>query len=220
MDEDRSYAAEREAMVKNQILARGIRDGRVLEAMRLVPRHRFVQPENRSFAYADGPLPIGHGQTISQPYIVALMSELLQLTGEEKVLEIGTGSGYQAAILAQLARQVYTVERHAELANRSAALLDDLGYANVIVQVGDGSLGLHEMSPFNAIIVTAAAPSVPQALLDQLDLRGRLVIPVGARGAQFLERWERQGVKFNCETVLPVAFVPLVGRFGWKEYSG
>jgi protein-L-isoaspartate(D-aspartate) O-methyltransferase len=218
MDEEKSYSAEREAMVKNQILGRGVRDGRVLDAMRFVPRHRFVQPEHRSFAYADGPLPIGQGQTISQPYIVALMTELLQLTGDKKVLEIGTGSGYQAAVLACLARQVYSVERHTELAHSAATLLGELGYANVIVHVGDGSLGLLDLSPFDAIIVTAAAPRVPQALLDQLGLRGRLVIPVGTRGAQYLELWERQGEIFNCKTILPVAFVPLVGRFGWREY--
>jgi protein-L-isoaspartate(D-aspartate) O-methyltransferase len=218
MDEEKTYSSAREAMVKNQILGRDIRDPRVLEAMRLVPRHRFVRPEQYPFAYADGPLPIGNGQTISQPYIVALMSELLQLTGDEKVLEIGTGSGYQAAVLSCLARQVYTIERHSELARSAAALLDELGYANIIVQVGDGSLGLPDQSPFDAIIVTAAAPRVPQALLDQLSLPGRLVIPVGGRGTQYLELWERRGEKFNCETILPVAFVPLVGQFGWKEY--
>lgn len=219
MDEELAYLAKRDAMVDNQLLGRDIHDARVLQAMRSVPRHCFVRPEQRAYAYTDGPLPIGHAQTISQPYIVAYMTQLLQLKGDENVLEIGAGSGYQAAVLACLARSVHTVERHAELAQTAITVLAELGYDNVTVHIGDGSLGLPDLAPFEAIIVTAAAPHVPQALLDQLSPDGRLVIPVGARGAQVLELWERQGQEFNNETVLPVAFVPLIGRFGWQETS-
>ncbi|MBP1694176.1 MAG: pcm [Chloroflexi bacterium] len=217
MSEESSYYAVRQRMVEEQLLERDIRDARVLQAMRDVPRHRFVQPEHATYAYADGPLPIGLGQTISQPYIVALMTQLLRLTGKEKVLEIGTGSGYQAAVLASLAREVHTVERYPELANRATRILAELGYNNITVHIGDGSLGLPGLAPFDAIMVTAAAPRAPQALLDQLEPTGKLVIPVGGRGAQYLEVWEKQADEWNCETVLPVAFVPLVGQFGWKE---
>jgi len=217
MNYEIDYTAERESMVENQIAGRGVRDERLLEAMRSVPRHLFVTPEYRHLAYTDGPLPIGRNQTISQPYIVALMTELLELDGEEKVLEVGTGSGYQAAVLARLARQVHTIERHAELAQRATEVLQGMGITNVEVHVGDGSLGLPEQAPFEGIIVTAAAPRVPQALLEQLAEDGRLVIPVGSRGGQFLELWRREYGDFTCESVLPVAFVPLVGRFGWGE---
>ena len=215
--DDFTYAAERERMVETQILSRGIHDRRVLEAMRSVPRHIFVPPEHRYLAHSDGALPIGSSQTISQPYIVALMTELLDLKGEEKVLEIGTGSGYQAAILSSLAREVHTIERHAGLARYAGRLLEDLKIANVQVHVGDGTLGLPEFAPFAAIVVTAAAPDVPRALLDQLEDGGRLVIPVGQRGDQYLERWQRQGDQYDFENILPVAFVPLIGAQGWKE---
>jgi protein-L-isoaspartate(D-aspartate) O-methyltransferase len=215
--DDFSYAAERDRMVETQIISRGVTDRRVLEALRSVPRHVFVPPEHRFLAYSDGALPIGSGQTISQPYIVALMTELLVLKGDEKVLEVGTGSGYQAAILSMLAREVHTIERHASLARYAARLLEDLKIANVQVHVGDGTLGLPEFAPFAAIIVTAAAPDVPKALFDQLEDGGRLVIPVGHRGNQYLERWRRQGDKYDYETILPVAFVPLIGAQGWKE---
>jgi protein-L-isoaspartate(D-aspartate) O-methyltransferase len=217
MDSESVFTIERLQMVENQLINRDIRDQAVLQAMRNIPRHHFVSIEHRHYAYMDGPLPIGHGQTISQPYIVALMTQLLELSGVEKVLEVGTGSGYQAAVLASLARQVHTIERHAELASQAEQLLKQLGYQNVSVYVGDGSLGLAELAPFDAIIVTAAAPHVPQALLDQLGEHGRLVIPVGSRGAQYLERWERQAGELLHDTILPVAFVPLVGKFGWKE---
>jgi protein-L-isoaspartate(D-aspartate) O-methyltransferase len=215
--DDFTYAAERERMLETQLISRGIHDPRVLEAMRSLPRHVFVSPENRFLAYSDGALPIGNGQTISQPYIVALMTELLELKGDEKVLEIGTGSGYQAAILSWLCCQVHTIERHAGLARYAASLLEDLKIANVQVHVGDGTLGLPEFAPFAAIIVTAAAPDVPQALLEQLEDGGRLVIPVGQRGEQYLERWRRHGDQFTYENILPVAFVPLIGAQGWKE---
>ena len=211
------FQSEREYMVEHQIARRGIQDIRVLDAMRSVPRHEFVPPEYQHAAYTDGPLPLASGQTISQPYIVALMSELLELVGNEKVLEVGTGSGYQAALLAELAREVFSIERHAVLARSAEISLRKLGYANVHIHIGDGSKGLPEFSPYDGIIVTAAAPSAPQKLLDQLADGGRLVIPVGSRGNQFLELWQRQGESFSCENILSVAFVPLIGDEGWKE---
>ncbi|OGO38412.1 MAG: protein-L-isoaspartate O-methyltransferase [Chloroflexi bacterium RBG_16_57_11] len=215
--EDGLYASEREHMVESQIVRRGVRDVRVLEAMRDVPRHVFVAPEYRYLAYADGPLPIGNGQTISQPYIVALMSELLELRGDEMVLEVGTGSGYQAAVLARLARQVHTIERYANLARYAAGILQELGLDNVHVHTGDGTKGLPDFAPYTGIIVTAAAPNIPRPLLDQLEDGGRLVIPVGSRGGQVLERWTRHGERFDYESIIPVAFVPLVGEQGWKD---
>ena len=219
MDEDVFYTDERQRMVEEQLIYRNIRDERVLEAMRSVPRHAFVPLEYRHMAYSDGPLPIGSGQTISQPYIVALMTQLLRLKGDENVLEVGTGSGYQAAVLGKLAKQVYTIERYTELADQAAAVLQKLGLNNVRVHIGDGSLGLPEHAPFHAILVTAAAPKVPQSLLEQLDEGGRLVVPVGGRMNQFLELWERRGAKFVQDVLVPVAFVPLRGRHGWKEDS-
>jgi protein-L-isoaspartate(D-aspartate) O-methyltransferase len=217
MANEAPFAAERIRMVDNQIASRGIRAERVLEALRAIPRHLFVGREYRHLAYSDGPLPIGQGQTISQPYIVALMTDLLALRGGERVLEIGTGSGYQAAILGMLARQVDTIERHAKLARRAAGVLEQLGLENVHVHVGDGTLGLPDHAPFDAIMVTAAAPSAPQALLAQLTEGGRLVLPVGSLGAQFLECWTRKGDDYHHEQVIPVAFVPLIGEQGWNE---
>ena len=217
MNDETDFKADRKYMVENQLLSRDIRDPIVLEAMRKVPRHRFVLPEYHHLAYSDGPLPIGRGQTISQPYIVALMSQLLELKGSETVLEIGTGSGYQAAVLGFLARDVYTIERHEELAHQASRIMEDLGLRNVHIHIGDGSKGLPQYAPYKGIIVTAAAPKVPQALLDQLDEGGKLVIPVGSRGGQFLERWLRKDDDFKCENVIPVAFVPLVGKYGWEE---
>lgn len=211
------FLNDRLRMVEQQILARGVRNPQVLEALRLVPRHIFVQPEYRYLAYSDGPLPIGNDQTISQPYIVALMTELMELKGDETVLEVGTGSGYQAAVLAHLARQVHTIERHASLASSAERLITGLGLENVEVHVGDGSLGLPEFAPFDAVMVTAAAPRVPPALFEQLKKGGRLVIPVGGRGGQYLELWRQKGTSFSQELVIPVAFVPLVGKQGWKE---
>jgi protein-L-isoaspartate(D-aspartate) O-methyltransferase len=177
----------------------------------------FVPEEYANIAYSDSPLPIGHGQTISQPYIVALMTELLELEGEENVLEVGTGSGYQAALLAQLARQVHTIERHEALAEKAEQVLMRLGFRNVMVHVGDGSLGLPKYAPFQAIMVTAAAPRVPQPLFDQLDDGGRLVLPEGGAGGQILDRWRKQAGKLTQEHITPVAFVPLRGQHGWKE---
>jgi protein-L-isoaspartate(D-aspartate) O-methyltransferase len=204
-------------MVESQLARRGIRDKRVLDAMRQVPRHLFIPEDMRGLAYCDGPLPIGHGQTISQPYIVALMTELLELTGQERVLEIGTGSGYQAAILSHLVHQVYSIERHAVLAQQAEKVLAQLGYDNVVVRVGDGTLGWPEHSPYEAIIVTAAAPDVPQPLIDQLADGGRLVAPVGSRWSQALVKMKRQGDLLVKEHLTAVAFVPLVGKHSWRE---
>lgn len=214
---DTNYQKEREQMVESQLARRGIKDKRVLDAMRQVPRHLFIPDDMRGLAYCDGPLPIGQGQTISQPYIVALMTELLELTGQEKVLELGTGSGYQAAILSHLAHQVYSVERHATLAQQAEKVLAQLGYTNVVIKVGDGTLGWPEYSPYEAIIVTAGAPDVPHPLTEQLADGGRLVAPVGSQWSQVLVKVRRQGDLLTRERLTPVAFVPLVGEYGWKE---
>lgn len=210
----------RRRMVDRQLRARDIKDEQVLRAMAEVPRHRFVPPEYRSSAYADGPLPIGEGQTISQPYIVAYMTQLLELTPEDRVLEIGTGSGYQAAVLGSLANEVYTVERVPELAGRARETLDELGFESVHVVQRDGSGGLPEHAPYDAIIVTAAAPETPEPLKEQLAEGGRLVVPVGSRGGQVLERWIRRGEEVRRERLAPVAFVPLLGDHGWSEGEG
>ncbi|MEJ2010992.1 MAG: protein-L-isoaspartate(D-aspartate) O-methyltransferase [Anaerolineales bacterium] len=217
MEASDSYQEERLRMVRNQIKGRGVRDPRVLQAMREVPRHLFVPSEQRHLAYADGPLPIGGGQTISQPYIVALMTELLDLSGSERVLEVGTGSGYQAAVLSKLAAQVYSLDRISELAEQARIRLEDLDCTNVNVHVGDGSQGLPEYAPYDGILVTAAAPHVPEALKEQLADRGSLVLPVGSRAGQILERWTREGDSFRVEKIAPVAFVPLIGAQGWGE---
>ncbi len=204
-------------MVDEQLSARDIHDPRVLEAMYQVPRHVFVPQEVRHMAYADGPLPIGSGQTISQPYVVAYMTQLLELEGIERVLEIGTGSGYQAAVLAYLAREVHTVERHSDLAAQAAETLHRLGLRNVFVHIGDGTLGLPQRAPYDAVLVTAAAPAPPAALLEQLAPGGRLVIPVGDKTGQNLQRWRREGESYFQESFIPVAFVPLLGQQGWKS---
>jgi protein-L-isoaspartate(D-aspartate) O-methyltransferase len=211
------YANLRNHMVTEQIVSRGIQDERLLEALRSVPRHWFVPEEYVNIAYSDSPLPIGQGQTISQPYIVALMSELLELQGEENVLEVGTGSGYQAALLAFLAKQVHTIERYEALAEKAEKVLMKLGLTNVEVHVGDGTLGLPEYAPFNSIIITAAAPHVPQPLFDQLIDGGSLVLPEGGAGGQMLDRWRKKDGKYKQEHITPVAFVPLRGQYGWKE---
>lgn len=206
----------RERMVKDQLMRRDIVDQAVLDAMRNVPRHRFVPEDQRDFAYADGPLRIGKGQTISQPYIVALMTQLLRLSGEETVLEIGTGSGYQAAVLAQVSNQVYSIERIPELAENARRVLDELTIQNVEVILGDGSAGLLDKAPFEGIMVTAAAPAVPKPLIEQLSEGGRLVLPVGSQMGQSLECWTRDGDDYRCQRIAPVAFVPLVGEHGWS----
>ncbi len=209
------FAREREMMVRFQLASRGIRDERVLEAMGSVPRHLFVPPEYMDEAYADGPLPIGEGQTISQPYMVAWMTELLTLTGQERVLEIGTGSGYQAAILSLLAEEIISIERSAELAGEARERLQRLGYDNVEVMQADGSGGYPERAPYDGIIVTAGAPEIPGPLMEQLADGGRLVIPVGASSMQELVLATRQGDKIIKRNLGSCAFVPLVGRFGW-----
>jgi protein-L-isoaspartate(D-aspartate) O-methyltransferase len=205
------FAAAREAMVREQIEARGVRDARVLAALRRVPRHEFVPVELRESAYQDRPLPIGEGQTISQPYIVAIMSALLQLDGSERVLEIGTGSGYQAAVLSELAREVYSIEIVEPLAQRAARDLARLGYRNVTVKAGDGYRGWPERAPFDAVIVTAAPDHVPQPLVDQLAVGGRMVIPVGSF-AQELLLITRDATGVREERMLGVRFVPMTGE--------
>lgn len=209
------FAERRRRMVRNQIAARGIADARVLAAMERVPRHLFVDEALWGEAYEDHPLPIGYGQTISQPYIVALMTSLLGLTAGGRALEVGTGCGYQAAVLAELSGEVHTIEYRPELAARAAATLASLGYGAVHVHVGDGSLGCPFAAPFDAILVAAAAPRVPPPLLAQLSDGGRLVIPVGERGAQSLEVWEKAGEALTCQISIPVAFVPLKGVHGF-----
>lgn len=212
-----AFTSTRHRMVDEQLADRGITDPRVLQAMADVPRHLFIPEEHRHLAYADGPLPIGEDQTISQPFIVALMTQLLELRGNEIVLEIGTGSGYQAAILSKLARQVFTIERHDSLARQAAQTLYELGYTNLVVMTGDGSRGLLAHGPFDGILITAAAPRVPSLLLEQLAEGGRLVLPTGGEQGQMLERWTRHGDRYRHEEITPVAFVPLRGKLGWKE---
>jgi len=213
------YERERKRMVREQIERRGLHEMRLLAAFESVPRHLFVPEDYRYAAYDDGPLPIGFGQTISQPYIVALMTDLLKLKGNERVLEVGAGSGYQAAILGMMAGEVHTVEYVSALATGADKLLKDLGMDNVHCHFGDGSLGWPEVAPYLGILVAAAAPRTPKALLEQLEDGGRLVLPVGGRGMQNLEVWERKGDDFDRKTVTAVAFVPLRGEQGWdKKY--
>jgi protein-L-isoaspartate(D-aspartate) O-methyltransferase len=206
-------------MVKTQLAARGIRDPAVLGAMAQVPREAFVPADLVESAYADSPLPIGQGQTISQPYIVALMTEALELAPDERVLEIGTGSGYAAAVLSRIAKEVYTVERHRKLARAAESCFQRLGYDNIQVHVGDGTLGWAEHAPYNAIVVTAGGPEVPDPLLEQLAVDGRLVIPVGSRpDMQQLVRVRRNSEQgYQRELLGNVRFVPLVGEAGWQQ---
>lgn len=209
------FERQRGAMVTEQIAGRGIRDKRVLAALRQVPRHLFLPEDARKYAYLDGPLRIGYGQTISQPYIVALMAQLLEVRPEDKVLEVGTGSGYQAAVLNELAGEVHSIERIPELAERAADTLAVLGYDKVQVHVGDGSLGYPPEAPYDGILVAAAAPQVPRPLLNQLAEGGRLVIPVGSRAQQTLEIWKRIEGKFTKANSISVVFVPLLGAGGY-----
>lgn len=212
-----TYRGQRLLMVQEQLCARGIRDERVLDAMARVPRHEFVRPEDRDEAYEDHPLPIGEGQTISQPFVVAAMLEALALRPEDVVLEVGTGSGYETALLAELVRTVYSVERIASLADRARTALQRLGYGNVTVVHGDGSQGLPEAAPFDAIVVSAAAPRLPQPLMDQLRDGGRLVIPVGSGFAQELQLVRKIGDNNTVLYLDGVRFVPLIGREGFGE---
>ena len=212
------YAARRQEMVDTQLRARGIRDLSALDAMRRVPRHEFVSPEYRDQSYEDHPIPIDEGQTVSQPFIVALMLEALALEPSDTVLEVGTGSGYQAALLAELSREVYSVERHASLARSAEATLARLGYSNVNVFVGDGSQGLPERAPFDAIIVAAAAPQVPASLFEQLAEGGRMVIPVGPAHAQELQLISKHHGSPVVVDLEACRFVPLIG--GEAYHSG
>jgi len=211
------FAARRKEMVEKQLLRRGVNDARVLAAMAAVPREEFVPEEFRHQAYHDAPLPIGDGQTISQPYIVAAMTAALQLTGNQRVLDIGTGSGYQAAILSHLAKEVFTIERNPELAASAAKRIARLGYANVHVHCGDGTLGLLQFAPFDAIVVAAAAPNVPEPLRAQLADAGRMIAPVGNAEDQELHLVHRLGECFRTTILDACRFVPLVGYHGWKE---
>ena len=209
------FTARRERMVQMQIEARGVTDARVLAALRAVPRERFVPTDEQDDAYSDRALPIGLGQTISQPYMVASMTAALALTPTDKVLEVGTGSGYQAAVLAQIVREVWSIERHEPLAVQARQRMDALGLANVHIVVGDGTEGFAECAPYDAILVTAGAPAVPRALRDQLVDRGRLVIPVGPASHQDLMVCRRRGSSFEDQAGEACIFVPLVGRDGW-----
>jgi len=211
------FAIPRERMVTEQLARRGIRDERVLRAMGKVPRHLFVDEALAGRAYGDYPLPIGERQTISQPYMVALMTEALELVGHERVLEIGTGSGYQTAVLAELCSKVYSVERIKSLADRAVRTLDSLGYYNVLIRVGDGSLGWREEAPFDAILVTAGAPAVPGALVEQLAPKGRLAVPVGDAYGQTLRKGVKELDGMRWADLGGCIFVKLIGEQGWPD---
>jgi protein-L-isoaspartate(D-aspartate) O-methyltransferase len=213
------FGAERQQMVQKQLMARGIHGERVLAAMAKVPREEFVQPDVRAASYSDGPLPIGYDQTISQPYIVALMTEQLRLQPHDRVLEIGTGSGYQAAVLAELVAEVYSIEIVAPLAHTAEATLQRLGYKNVHVKVGDGYKGWPEHAPFDAVIVTCAPEHVPQPLVDQMKEGGRMIIPVGNYLAQELYLLEKRNGRLREEAILPVRFVPMAGEAGKQKVN-
>ena len=211
------WSKTRLKMVEEQIVARGIRDPRVIAALKKIPRHLFVEEALQGQAYTDHPLPIGEKQTISQPYMVALMTEALQLTGKEKVLEIGAGSGYQTAVLAEVAKAVFSIERILALTMRARKLLEDLGYGNAEIKFSDGTQGWVEESPFDGIIVTAGAPDVPQPLVDQLAMGGRLVIPVGDAYVQDLLRITKTEEGTRREDLGGCRFVKLIGRYGWTD---
>ena len=211
------FALARERMVVEQLERRGIRDARVLRALRKVPRHRFVDEALVGRAYGDYPLPIGEGQTISQPYMVALMSEVLGLVGHERVLEIGTGSGYQTAILAELCAKLFSIERIKGLADRAVGILDSLGYCNVLVRVGDGTLGWRDEGPFDAVLVTAGAPVIPEALIGQLELKGRIVLPVGDANSQVLRKGVRNDAGMTWTEFGECVFVKLIGQQAWPN---
>jgi len=209
-------ARERERMVEEQLARRGIADERILSAMRKLPRHRFIEEALRDRAYGDHPLPIGESQTISQPYIVAAMTQLLRLLGSEKVLEIGTGSGYQTAVLAELTRRVCSVERLPALAARARRVLEELGYTNAVIRTGDGTYGWPDEAPFDRILVAAAAPSVPAPLFQQLAEGGRLVLPIGGPDSQTLYVVEKVDGQMRTSEDCGCVFVKLVGKYGWE----
>lgn len=208
----------RQLMVEGQIINRGIKDPQVISVLRNVPRHKFVPPDLQNDSYEDCPLSIGHGQTISQPYIVALMTEALRLKPIDRVLEVGTGSGYQAAILAKLCTYVYTIERLDILAKRAELIFSELGIKNISVKLGDGTLGCEEFAPYEAIMVTAASPQVPQPLLVQLAEGGRLVMPVGVAFGQALTLMEKEKGRILEREICGCSFVPLIGKFAYKDY--
>jgi protein-L-isoaspartate(D-aspartate) O-methyltransferase len=212
-----NYRLSREEMVLTQLERRGLHDERVLNAMRKVKRHHFVEPAFRDRAYDDTPLPIDEGQTISQPYVVARMTDLLDIQPSDKVLEIGTGSGYQAAVLAELCHKVYSIERHMSLLQKARAALDEQGYSNVVLKQGDGTIGWTEFAPFDKIIITAAAPKFPRTLFNQLKDGGLMVFPMGEKRTQDLVLVQRSGEEAMMKEVGQVAFVPLVGREGWPN---
>jgi protein-L-isoaspartate(D-aspartate) O-methyltransferase len=212
----KDFVLARQNMVEEQLVSRGIRDQRVLNAFLDVPRHKFVEEYLKYKAYDDYPLSIGYGQTISQPYMVALMTETLSPKPEDTILEIGTGSGYQAAILSRLCSTVYSIERISTLASRARKLLDELGYYNVHIRIGDGTMGLPQDSPYDGIIVTAGAPHVPEALVEQLKEDGRLVIPVGDQSIQDLKRFTRTKDGVKEESMGGCRFVKLIGKNGWS----
>ncbi len=211
------YETLRKRMVEEQLMPRGIKDPRVLNAFYKIERHKFIPENLRSSAYADFPLPIGEGQTISQPYIVALMTECLNVTQEDKVLEIGTGSGYQAAILAELAKEVYSIERFETLAKRSEILLKELGYTNIKIKVSDGTLGWEEAAPFDKIMITAASPKIPLPLIEQLKENGKLILPLGESFSQVLTLVKKKEGKLESMDVCGCVFVPLVGKHGYSK---
>ena len=212
-----TFDINRERMIEEQLIARGINDQHVLDAMRLVPRHLFVEDAMQAHAYGDFPLPIGNGQTISQPYIVALMTLTLQLTGSSKVLEIGTGSGYHAAILSRLCQKVFTVERIDGLVGRARKVFDRLHYHNIVSRIDDGTVGWPAEAPFDAILVTAGGPRIPEPLLAQLADPGRLVMPVGGQDVQELQLVEKRDGGITIQTIEQVRFVDLIGAHGWPN---
>ena len=213
----KEWKFERKRMVKEQIVARGIKDKRVIEAMEKIPRHQFIDKTYYHQAYNDYPLPIGQSQTISQPYMVAAMTEILELKGAENVLEVGTGSGYQTAVLALLSSKVYSIERISALTKKARSTLEYLGFRNINLMVGDGSLGWHDYAPYDGILVTAGSPEIPNALLEQLAENGRLVIPVGDEFSQVLNLVKKHKGRIYRKEYFGCTFVPLVGKEGWKK---
>ncbi len=212
-----NFSALRKKMVEEQLIPRGIKDKKVLEAFQKVPRHNFVPKRYLDSAYGDFPLSIGAGQTISQPYMVALMTECLGLSGGETILEIGAGSGYQAAILAELASRVYTVERVVSLAEGARTCLKNLNYKNIQIEIGDGTRGWPEFAPYEGIVVTAAAPDIPKPLIEQLRIKGKLVIPTGGSFSQMLAVITKHKDRIETKQICGCVFVPLLGKYGWKE---
>lgn len=211
------YKELRELMIKTQLIPRGIKDRRVLDAMERVPRHLFVDSATVASAYSDMALPIGEGQTISQPYMVAVMTELIELKGTEKVLEIGTGSGYQAAVLAELSKDVYTIERIVSLAEKAKKRFQDLSYLNIHMKADDGTLGWPEEAPFDRVVITAGSPEIPTPLIEQLAEGGIIVIPVGDLYSQQLLKYKKSGENPIIEYHTPCVFVPLIGQYGWNK---